>query len=292
MVSSMTAFAQFETQNWLWELRSVNHRFLDLTFNLPTTFQALEQELRSAARGLITRGRVDANLSHSSLTIASNSAVNEAELSRLISNAQLVQRLAENRNEQLRHVSDEPLRLIDILQWPGVLNTAQPITSDLREEVCNGFVSALKSLVDSRQREGTSLKQIFQSRLNTIREILNQLSVYSDRQVLHVNDKLLGKLKKLPLEVHSDRIAQEVAILAQRADINEEIDRLNVHVSEFEKCMAEKSSSGRRLGFIVQEMAREANTLAAKLVVPEAITLSVDLKVLTDQIREQAQNVE
>lgn len=292
MVSSMTAFAHHETQNWVWELRSLNHRFLDLHFNLPTQFLQLEPDLRSATNDVLSRGRLDATLTQNLNANTTASSINELELTRLIETTKSIEDCLSKKDNGISQQTIEPLRLIDILKWPGVFDTSTTISTTLRDEICGGFSMALTNLVQSRQHEGNSLRELFEARLSDIREILETLTGFSDRQVSHIQSKLQLRLEKMPNTVQPDRLAQEVAMIAQRSDITEEIDRLFVHVNEFASCLTQSESLGRRLSFIVQEMARESNTVAAKLVVPEAITLSVDLKVLTDQIREQVQNVE
>lgn len=292
MVSSMTAFAQCKTPNWQWELRSVNHKFLDLSFSLPAQAQELEQDLRNTAKNALNRGHIDATLTASSDNQDKDNWINENQLKSLLANAHAAQKLALNANGDSTLLSQEPLTVMDILRWPGVLSTKQALSTSLQEEIIDGFNEALIRLSASRQLEGESLKALFESRLASIKQILSSLAEYSTHQIEFVRARLSQRIDQMETDVNPNRVAQEVALLAQRADVDEEVDRMNVHIEEFEKYLTQNAAHGRRLGFIVQEMARESNTLAAKLVVPDAVTMTVDLKVLIDQIKEQVQNVE
>ncbi len=290
----MTAFARAETDIWVWEVRSVNHRFLDLSFNLPSAAQVLEPDLRAHAKDVLNRGRIEASLSCASTSSETKPSINAQTLRSLLVNARFVQNVmaefqdSEDASNELR----DQLDVIDVMRWPGVIDEQIDVSPDMHKEICRSFAQALVMLVDSRNVEGDSLCRLFQSRLASIKEILEKLESLAGSQVEFVREKLDQRLKKLGANVEPNRLAQEVALLAQRADVQEEIDRLRVHISEFESCLDRHEPQGRRLGFLVQEMARESNTLAAKLAPPNAVNLTVDLKVLVDQMREQVQNVE
>ena len=292
MVASMTAFARLETSAWVWEIRSVNHRFLDLSFFLPTAVHAIEPDLRACAKNLLNRGRVEATLTKSSADTKTTPTIDDHELKTLLANAHEAQVLIRELNDTGEQSNSVEFDVFEVLRWPGVLKRDGGITEDIHKEICHSFVEVVKKLVESRNVEGNSLRQLFNNRLTSIQQIVCQLSAVSELQIGFIREKLSQRIQKLGANVDPNRVAQEVALLAQRADVNEEIDRLNVHLSEFESCMKRAEPQGRRLGFIVQEMARESNTLSAKLAPPEAVNLTVDLKVLIDQIREQVQNVE
>ena len=294
MVASMTAFARAETDIWVWEVRSVNHRFLDLSFNLPSSAQVLEPELRAHAKGVLNRGRIEASLSCASTSSDTDPLINAQTLRSLLVNARFVQNVMaefqdsdDSSNESRNH-----LDVLDVMRWPGVIDDQIDVSPDMHREICGSFAQALEQLIESRNVEGESLSRLFLTRLASINEILGQLESMAGLQIEFVREKLEQRLEKLGTNVEPNRLAQEVALLAQRADVQEEIDRLNVHISEFESCLCRSEPQGRRLGFLVQEMARESNTLAAKLAPPIAVNLTVDLKVLVDQMREQVQNVE
>ena len=294
MIASMTAFACAKTSIWTWEVRSVNHRFLDLSFNLPSTAQILEPELRAHAKNVLNRGRVEASLSGSSTNSEATPAIDPAKLRSLLINARDAQGVMRDFSAT-QEASSEPndrLDVLDVLRWPGVLRDQFEVSPDMHKDIHDSFVIVLKSLIENRNVEGESLNRLFQARLASIREILLQLESMAQLQIEFIRQKLEQRLEKLGANVEPNRLAQEIALLAQRADVREELDRLNVHISEFDICMSRDEPQGRRLGFLVQEMARESNTLAAKLAPPEAVNLTVDLKVLVDQMREQVQNVE
>ncbi len=290
----MTAFARAETDIWVWEVRSVNHRFLDLSFNLPSAAQVLEPDLRAHAKDVLNRGRIEASLSCASARSETKPSVNAQTLRSLLVNARFVQNvLAEFQDsEDASNESRNQLDVIDVMRWPGVIDEQIDVSPDMHKEICGSFARALVTLIDGRNVEGESLCRLFQSRLASIKEILEKLESLAGSQVEFIREKLDQRLKKLGANVEPNRLAQEVALLAQRADVQEEIDRLHVHISEFDSCLDRNEPQGRRLGFLVQEMARESNTLAAKLAPPNAVNLTVDLKVLVDQMREQVQNVE
>ena len=294
MIASMTAFARAETGAWIWEVRSVNHRFLDLSFNLPSIAQHLEPDLRVLAKETLNRGRVDASLLRSSKGSETSPTIDVAALRSLLINASHAKTVMQEYDDgkDLMNGSAQPFDVLDVLRWPGVMHEQVSITGKVRDAICTGFADALEILVAGRTAEGASLESMFSSRLATIRDILVRVQAMAEVHVELIREKLSQRIEKLGVNVEPNRVAQEVALLAQRADVNEEVDRLNVHLTEFENCLQSGESHGRRLGFIVQEMARESNTLAAKLAPPDALNLTVDLKVLIDQIREQVQNVE
>ena len=294
MIASMTAFACAKTSIWTWEVRSVNHRFLDLSFSLPAKALVLEPELRAHATSVLNRGRVEASLSGSSTNSEAISAIDPEKLRSLLMNARDAQGVMRDFSATEEAISEpnHQLDVLDILRWPGVLKDQFEVSPEMHKDIRDSFVLALKSLIENRNIEGESLSHLFQTRLASIREILGKLESMAQLQIEYIRQKLDQRLEKLGVNVEPNRLAQEVALLAQRADVREEIDRLNVHISEFDICLSRDEPQGRRLGFLVQEMARESNTLAAKLAPPDAVNLTVDLKVLVDQMREQVQNVE
>ncbi|MCY4130376.1 MAG: YicC family protein [Gammaproteobacteria bacterium] len=294
MLASMTAFARAETTIWVWEVRSVNHRFLDLNFNMPSSAQALEADLRTHAKNVLNRGRIEASLSGRAASSEAAPTIDAQKLRSLLVNARYSQ-MVMGEFTGSEDASNEPIQqldVLDVMRWPGVLKDQADISPDMHDDICESFAEALESLITSRKVEGESLSSLLQVRLASIQKILAQLEAMAGTQTEYIREKLHQRLEKFGVNLEPNRIAQEVALLAQRADVHEEIDRLNVQISEFESCMLRDEPQGRRLGFIVQEMARESNTLAAKLAPPDAVNLTVDLKVLVDQLREQVQNVE
>ena len=294
MIASMTAFACAKTSIWTWEVRSVNHRFLDLSFNLPSSAQALEPELQAHAKSVLNRGRVEASLSASPTNSEATPAIDPDKIRSLLINVRYAQVMMDEiaASEEAENEPSHRLDVLDVLRWPGVLKDQSEVLPEMHKDIRDAFALALDSLIENRYVEGQSLSRLFQTRLASIKKILGQLESMAQLQTEFIRQKLDQRLEKLGVNVEPNRLAQEVALLAQRADVGEEIDRLNVHISEFDLCMSRDEPQGRRLGFLIQEMARESNTLAAKLAPPEAVNLTVDLKVLVDQMREQVQNVE
>ncbi len=290
MITSMTAFSRIETDAWVWEVRSLNHRFLDLSFSLPSTVRVLEPDLHSLAKKLIHRGRIEATLAETTPDLAEDPRINEEELHSLLLHMKTVQMATSDFNEF--KAAEYQINVLDMLRWPGVMKQQCNLSSNVHDDICLSFHQVLEKLVSNRQREGEAIESLFANRLGSIREILIQVQNAAVQQIELIREKLERRISKLGVDADPNRIAQEVAILAQRADVHEEIDRLQVHIADFENCMRLNEPQGRRLSFIVQEMARESNTLAAKLAPPEAVRLTVDLKVLIDQLREQIQNVE
>ena len=294
MIASMTAFARAKTSIWTWEVRSVNHRYLDLIFNLPSSAQVLEPDLRAQIKSVLNRGRIEVTLTGAPTISEATSAINSEKLRSLLASAQHARDVMKefSADDEANNESSQKIDVLDVMRWPGVVIDQVEVSPDMHKDICESFTLALEALIRNRKNEGESLSRLFQTRLASIRDILGQLEAMAGLQIDFIRQRLEQRLEKLAANVEPTRIAQEVALLAQRADVHEEIDRLNVHIGEFESWLGSDEAQGRRLGFLVQEMARESNTLAAKLAPPEAVNLTVDLKVLVDQMREQVQNVE
>lgn len=289
MIASMTAFAEVETEDWIWEVRTVNHRFLDMSFKLPDRMLKLEREFREIAKTKLHRGKMDASLRFVGTRADSQVEVNDELL------AQLLHAVATAEKRSVANGIGESrfsVNVVDVLKWPGVLNAVSDTSEEMESAVLTGFGEALNKIQEVRLNEGKALSELFKDRLNAINQILSDIQLHSLAQSEYVRRRLIERIERFQIEIDDGRIAQEVAISAQKADIGEECDRLRVHIEEFEKCLESPGSLGRHMGFLVQEMAREANTLAAKTVLQECINTSVELKVLIDQIREQVQNVE
>ena len=289
MVASMTAFAEIERDHWVWEIRTVNHRFLEFSFRMPNQMLKLERQLRDIAKSKLHRGKIDATLRYVGQKAEQNIQVNEELLAQILNTVSRV-RLASTEEHNLD--CDVNVDLMDLLRWPGVLNSAAVVSEEAETAVLAGFNEALTLIRDVRTREGKDLDDLFKDRLDAIKSILGDIQFHSCKQIEFIRQKLMERINRFNVGVDEGRIAQEVAIAAQKADIDEECDRLRMHIGEFEKCLETPGPLGRRMGFLVQEMAREANTLAAKTVLQECINSSVELKVFIDQIREQVQNVE
>lgn len=287
MASSMTAFARAESGNITWELRSVNHRFLELSFRMPDGYRELENPLRQSAKGTLNRGKIDATM-----RIAADGANDELR----VDQPKLVNLLATL--AQLRRDApqlDEPDAL-DVLRWPGILAEDKGTDEALKASIRDAFHLALSGLAENRQREGAHLEALLRERLDEIGAIVAKV-----RQIAAgLDDKIRQRLIKRVSDIASDaevnldndRIEQEVVLLLQKADVAEELDRLDIHVAESRACLDGAGPHGRRLDFLIQELNREANTLGSKAVLPECSQSAVDLKVLIEQMREQVQNLE
>lgn len=291
MISSMTAFARADTTDnfgeLCWELRSVNHRYLEASFRLPETLRSLEPELRDTLRGQLGRGKLDCwlKVDHAPQR-ATPLAVDEELVGKLIA-------LVEELSKRSHNVG--PADALELLRFPGVIveptldvHQAAPLATEL-------FATALADLKAQREREGGKLAELVRARLVAGTEIVSEMRILTSDSSKSHRDRLMSRLQELLSEsqgVNPERLEQEVAFLAQKSDISEELDRLDVHLEEARHVIAQGGPAGRRLDFLMQELNREANTVGAKSVLAEMSKLAVDLKVLIEQAREQIQNIE
>lgn len=286
MTASMTAFARCEThQTWgslSWEIRSVNQRYLEPAFRLPETLRDLEPLLRNELRQTLSRGKLDLTLKFYSAENSSLLEVNTALLEQLIAAADQVY----NRTPA---ASLDPLQL---LQWPGVMQSAKADNEAIKQAALELFKQALVELKAHRLREGAELERLIEERLAQISEHLVIAQNYLPAALEAWRTALLERAQKLQLEIDPARLEQETVILAQKQDVAEELDRLTTHIKEVHRALKSLEPIGRRLDFLMQEMNREANTLGSKAMSIEMTQVSVDLKVLIEQMREQIQNIE
>lgn len=280
----MTAFGRFESPTLSWEVRSVNHRFLEVTFRLPEGLRTLEPSLRDVARTALGRGKVDATLRLAEGEVGLSVNINRPNMLRLLATLEQVRRDA----PEIGH--PDPLEL---LRWPGVLETGPTAAAGALEgAVRTGFEAAVAELVADRGREGAGIDAVLRAKLEEVETIVSEIRHLTATQATLVRDRLRGRIAELVDQVDQGRFEQEVALLAQKADVAEELDRLLLHVEGCRNSLAAEGRQGRRLDFLMQELNREANTVAAKAVPPECVERAVDLKVVIDQMREQVQNVE
>ena len=279
----MTAFARATAGNLNWDIRSLNHRNLELSLKIPETHAFLEPKLRELIRSKLSRGKVECWLRTERDPDGNNGSINVDLLDSLWKDIELV-------NKRLN--AKPEVSAIDLLKWPGVVDRNATANNIEDQAIIDLLLDGLNEIKQVRLREGEEIEAAFTDRLQSIRSLVADIAEKAVQQSSYVRAKLDQRIQKLNVKVDEERLATEVAVLAQRADVDEEIDRLRMHLVEFENCMADTGPHGRRLGFLVQEMGREANTLGSKMVVPECINQTVDLKVLVDQIREQVQNVE
>lgn len=284
---SMTGFARAEskTSNYhlIWELKTVNHRYLETTFHLPESLRSIEQQLRDQARTTLARGKLDAVLKLDTTQPASALAVNETLLNTLLENAAVI---AAKAPEAV------PMTQSQLMSWPGLLCTAEGALTDMAAAAVDLFNEGLVALGTARADEGAKLHDIVKSSLNAIDAQVQQLEPIAATLPTLQRQKLQDRIDELSVKIEADRLAQEVVMLAQKADVREELDRLAIHVEQARALVDGSGPHGRRLDFLTQELNREANTLGAKAVSAETSLASIELKVLIEQIREQVQNIQ
>jgi uncharacterized protein (TIGR00255 family) len=292
MIKSMTAFARVESSaqqgEVVWEIKSVNHRYLEPGFKLPEEFRQLEPDLRGRLASKVKRGKIDLGLRY---------RLDHSTPAEIALNADLVRKLRGVEQEVLKIVHEgHSLSVSDILRWPGVVEESTPDLGPLRDLALQGFDQALEQLVDSRQREGQSLHEMIASRCQRIREIIDEVQQRRPVVLESIRNKWRAQLdervEQWSQTVDEGRLEQELVLMIQKLDVEEELDRLQAHVSEVETVLARDEAVGRRLDFLMQELNREANTLSSKSQDSETTRQAVDLKVLIEQMREQVQNIE
>jgi uncharacterized protein (TIGR00255 family) len=289
MPRSMTGFARREAKlSWgtlVWEIRSVNHRYLEPSFRLPEDFREIEPNLRDAMRKALQRGKVEASLSvHWEQEGESDLGINLAKVTQLTTAAQQI-------NGLLGAVA-APVNALDILRWPGVIQKQELEREELHTAALQLFESALQGLIEHRSREGAELEQLILNRLDSVSAQVVKVRARMPEILAAQREKLQAKLAALQVELDPERLEQEIVLLAQKADVDEELDRLDTHVIEVKRSLKQTDSLGRRLDFLMQELNREANTLSSKAIVSDTTQAAVELKVLIEQMREQVQNIE
>ncbi len=288
MPRSMTGFARQEIQH-SWgtlscEIRSVNHRYLEPSIRLPETLRAIEPNLRESLRKKLSRGKIEASM------FLKTEFSEDAQLGLNEELAGKIVELAQNVQEKIENPAN--IDAIDILRWPGVIKTAEIDTDELHKATLELFQNTLKQLVDNRSREGGELAQLIEARLVSIAEAVVEVRAKVPELLEQQHQKLRSKLDTLKVEVDEDRFSQEAVYIAQKADVAEELDRLEAHIVEVRHTVKQNGPIGRRLDFLMQELNREANTLSSKSISSETTQSAVDIKVFIEQMREQVQNIE
>ncbi len=292
MLKSMTAFSRVEESNdsggIVWEIKSVNHRYLEPGFKLPEDFKVLEPIVRQKLGDYVKRGKLDISFRYK---------LNKQTGTAIQLNEDLVESLREVEGQILTIVHEgQSLSVADILRWPGVVDEAEKDFKPLQALAMESLDAALKQLVESREREGAALYEMISTRCKKVTEIVEQVLTRRPLVLEAMRQKwqtqLSEKLAEWSESADSSRLEQELVILAQKLDVEEELDRLQAHIKEVEHVLVRDEAIGRRLDFIMQELNREANTLSSKSQDAETTSLAVDLKVLIEQMREQVQNIE
>ena len=288
MPHSMTGFSTAEARvgsfRLVWEIRSVNHRFLELGLRLPDDLRAVEPECREIVSAAIKRGKVDCSLK---VGADERGAVADTIVAGALEGLRALE-------ESVLRVfpGARPLTAQEILRWPGVLEEPGQNLEELGEAVKTCLGVALRALSESRSREGARIAEMLDKRNAGITELLAGIRPQLDGVQLRYRERLRERLQRLDVQADPERLEQELALLAQRADVAEETDRIASHVAEIQSILHRSEPVGRRLDFVIQELNREANTFASK-VQEEALTrVAVELKVLIEQMREQVQNLE
>lgn len=288
MIHSMTAFgratADLGAFEATWEVRSVNHRYLEVAPRLPEDYRSLEPAVRERVRDRLQRGKVDVTLRPGEASGAGAGL----ELDRGLASA-LVE-LGGRLSHELGTAGE--LATADILQWPGVVRAAVGNDPEAQRRLLEALDSAVGELVEARGREGTALADALGERLDGLEAGLARIRERLPEVRQGFRDRLEEKLGELRERVDPDRLEQELALAAQRMDVDEELDRLATHAAETRRTLDEGGAVGRRLDFLMQEMNREANTIGSKSADAEVSQAVVDLRVLIEQMREQAQNIE
>jgi len=266
------------------ELRAVNSRFLDLVFKLGEEFRAIEPLLRERIAEKVRRGKLECRIQL--IHEEASDLPDQLDANRL---ARLA-RLAESARAAFPDA--QPLGLGEILRWPGILGIQGPDPETLAQNTLELLDQALAEFNASRAREGDKLRTALRERTQAARERVAELRPHTPAILAAYRNKLQRRMQELFASPDPDRLHQEVALFAQKIDIDEELDRLLTHLDEVDRVLAGGGSTGKRLDFLMQELHREANTLGSKAVVAELSQASIELKVLIEQMREQVQNLE
>ncbi|RDE83168.1 YicC family protein [Haemophilus parahaemolyticus] len=287
MIYSMTAFAHLEIKkewgNAVWEIRSVNQRFLETYFRLPEAFRHLEMGLRERLRNSLTRGKVECSLRVELAQTSNNKiALNNDYAEQVIASLKTLQGIA----------GEGEINLVDVLRYPGVVDAQSQDLDQIAQDLLAGFEQILTDFIAMRGREGANLQAIIQQRLDSIAEIAQSVQNQMPEVLQWQKDRLQQRFEELNLQLDPQRLEQEMVLTAQRVDVAEELDRLQLHVKETSSILKKGGAVGRKLDFMMQELNRESNTLASKSINADITNSAVELKVLIEQMREQIQNLE
>jgi uncharacterized protein (TIGR00255 family) len=288
MIASMTGFAAAARESaqgsLAVELKSVNHRYLEFQTRVPEEIRPLEPAMREAVAAHLTRGKVDCRITFTPANAAQRSLAPDATALEglLDASKHVLERFPEAR----------PLSVSEILHWPGVLAEATLSPDRVRDDVMQLLDRALAELDQTRRREGAKLEQVLRDRLARMAELVAEAGPLMPVAIKAYQEKLAAKIAEASAAPSDERIHQEIVLYASRIDVDEEIARLGTHITEFRRVLDKGGACGKRLDFLCQELNREANTLGSKSVASEMTRISVELKVLIEQMREQVQNIE
>lgn len=288
MIASMTGYARVDVeQPWgilTWECRSVNHRYLEMVFRIPEKFRSLEMKWRQQLGKQLSRGKIDLSLKYQ--------LNNDIAASSLQVNQALVKSLSQQAIELAPLFPQSKTQLMDVLQFPGVMQSQEVDQESIIDAATQGLLQLLEKLKETRVSEGRVLNDFFASHLDKMSIYVTEVQGHLPNMLGQAQQRMRDRFAELQLEVDVSRLEQEMVWLAQKLDVAEEIERLNLHINEFRQVLIKGGVIGRRLDFLSQELNREANTLASKSIDATVTHLAVELKVLIEQIREQVQNIE
>ena len=289
MIRSMTGFARVERQfdfgRLSWEMRSVNHRYLDYGLRLPEEFRPLEPDIRTCLGQYLSRGKIEATLR----LVTEPGAIS----SRLELNVGLAQEVLEAHRQMTQLAGmEQEADISQMLNWPGLIEEKRPDPSPLRAAAMELLVEAAQELQAGRGREGEQMANAIRERLTGVAAIISNIRLWLPEIRINLRQKMLDRVADLKMPLEPGRIEQEVVLLSQKIDVDEELDRLDAHVEEVYRVLDLEEPVGRRLDFLMQEFNRESNTLSSKSIDQRTTQAAVDLKVLIEQMREQVQNVE
>ncbi len=288
MIQSMTAFARQQVQgDWgtlVWEIRSVNQRYLEISLRLPDGFRELEALLRAAIRQSIQRGKIECTLRYApGPSVQADVKINAGLVRALIQAGQEIDQICHTRAD---------FRTMDFLRWDGVVDVSTGDLSQLHDRAQSAFADALQQLKAARLREGAAMQEVIADRLNKMTALIATVQTLYPEAVAAFRERIQTRLQEFAQQLNPERLEQEVALLAYKSDIAEELDRLSTHCKEVLRILQKDDAAGRRLDFLMQELNREANTLSSKSIHVGITTAAVEIKVLIEQMREQVQNIE
>ena len=288
MIASMTGFASqsrdYDYGQLNLEIRTVNHRYLEIQFRLPDELRSLETGLRDAIGAKIVRGKVDCRIGFAPIPSAAKGLpLNDDVLKQLI-----------KYNESIKSMlpSSAPLSVSNILNFPGIFEQDTPPVEQIAADALVLLGNALEELGHTRGREGEKLKALLLERVTRMELLADEVVPLIPKLVAAFQEKLMARIRDAALNIEDDRLRQEVVLFASKIDVDEELSRLKAHLTEVRRVLDKGGSAGKRLDFLMQELNREANTLGAKSVATDVSKTSVEIKVLIEQMREQIQNIE
>lgn len=288
MLRSMTAFARTEhSKDWgqaVWEIRSVNHRYLDVFVRLPDELRILEPEVRQRVAACLKRGKVECNLKFKP---------GGDTISAISINHQIANRLADAIKE-IKSISFDAAspNAIEMLRWPGVIEPQALDLETISANILQSLDETLAELVETREREGNTIAEFMNDRLDAMAPHIETARARIPEIIEQQRERVRNRLQEVQAELDSSRVEQELVLFSQKIDVAEELNRLETHIKEVTRVVNREEPAGRRLDFLMQELNREANTLSSKSIAADTTQAAVELKVIIEQMREQVQNVE